>query len=137
MTTTLHAAVILIATVLLTALGLVVAEVAGATPIFPTLVGKKAEFAWTPASGPVVDYGVMLIRPRGADAFWGWTTSPGVTITAAPGDIYGVAVWGRDGTGRAGPISDRSILVRVIPEPAGWLMLAVGVTLVWLVGRGR
>lgn len=111
-------------------LGLVVGQCdAHATTIFPTHVAKKTDWAWDPASGPIHDYGVILFRPYGADAFWGWVSEPAVTIVAAPGDIFGLMVWGRDGAGSAGPMSNRSITVRVIPEPRRLCMLVAGLFL--------
>jgi hypothetical protein len=110
---------------------------AQATTIFPFEIPTTVTFEWTPSTGPVTGYGVVVLRPGVAAAPFGDVVEPEVTITAAPGDTYRVAVWPFAADGRLGPISNPSIQVRAVPvsEPTRLVMLAVGCAALGVLNR--
>jgi len=99
------------------ALGLTAATPLPAQTVVDLYGVETATLEWTPASGAVAGYYVIVSRNGGDPSFYGISSDNREAVTSSLGDVVTVQVAAFDGAGLAGPMSPPSSALRFNPLP--------------------
>jgi hypothetical protein len=77
----------------------------------------SATLEWSPASGPVTGYYVIVARNGGTPSLQGVATQTRATVASSYGEVVMVQVAAFDEAGLAGPVSQPSSSIRFNPPP--------------------